>query len=333
MFTENSRLKTEKTSSRAAAHRGPAAIQKVAQNSPSEKSESPAGKTPILVEEDVKAAGPGQLNKDEFLRRLYAAIYQTGVKVYQGTKLTVEGCPYISYWFEYYRSQQSTHIEMAVRKYVSAGAAGLSADDLIDKACERARRGFLEQVKTGKITELPDKHPQPAGDDAAPKPVTPFQLKSIDSGIMQFSMGPGIIQFGCLKGGGGAAAPPAAATVNVPMEGCVTVNDNITTLSTSGFAGCIGVILLGPGNSRTLTHINSDHVSHPNRWGQRNTLIAAAAAAHTAHIYHALTTWHQGDGGGGDQLLNDFGLAHVAAIHFHGAPAIVDVDPAGNVTP
>lgn len=115
------------------------------------------------------------------------------------------------------------------------------------------------------------------------------------------------------------------------MTSFTTINDGHTTLETSGFAGCIGIIVIAPGNTRTLAHIYSGHIQSANQWNQLAAFRAAAGAAITTHIYHAPSYWHQHDGDSGDQFIADFGL--VGAIVFHGAPAVVSVDPALTVTP
>jgi hypothetical protein len=107
----------------------------------------------------------------------------------------------------------------------------------------------------------------------------------------------------------------------------------VTTLQTYGFAGCYGVILLGPANTRTLAHIFSGHfppLGAP--WNNLGAFQALAGAAHTVHIYHCPGYWHQGDGSRGDQFIAYFNLGGLNIV-FHGAPDVVEVDPAGNVTP
>jgi hypothetical protein len=121
---------------------------------------------------------------------------------------------------------------------------------------------------------------------------------------------------------------------NTPAHpGFATANDAVTTLRTSGFAGCFGIILLAPGNTRTLAHVSSWH--YPVNYAPWNNIAAfhaLAAAAHTAHIYHWPGYWAQGDGNGGDAFIAYFGLGALNIV-VHGAPPVVQVDPVGNVTP
>lgn len=135
----------------------------------------------------------------------------------------------------------------------------------------------------------------------------------------------------------GLRAAPVIVAVsmadNAARPGYATVNDSLTTLTTSGFAGCFGVILLGPRDTRTLAHINSWHFPVRSRiWNNVEAFRELADAAHTAHIYHWPGSWAQGDSHRGDEFIAYFGLASLNIV-VHGSPADVQVDPAGHVTP
>jgi hypothetical protein len=136
-----------------------------------------------------------------------------------------------------------------------------------------------------------------------------------------------------------APAPgPVVQTVmmadNGGSAGFATVNDAVTTLRTGGFAGCFGIILLGAGNTRSIAHINSWHwpQTHGQIWNNLAAFQALAATAHTAHVYHWLGTWAQGDGSYGDQFIAYFNLGNLNVV-VHGNADPISVDPAGNVTP
>ncbi|WP_328609369.1 hypothetical protein OG943_09650 [Amycolatopsis sp. NBC_00345] len=132
-------------------------------------------------------------------------------------------------------------------------------------------------------------------------------------------------------------AEPAPVRVHVDMEGIGTVDDDVTTLYTDGFGGCIGVVLLGPGNTRTLAHIYSGHIpaaraaSAP-EWGRVGQFRQLAAAADVYHVYQQPSYWAPGDGGSCDEFLAYFRLDPTRTA-FHGAPAVVEVGPTGEVTP
>lgn len=281
----------------------------------------------LILEDSAANLSNGQMKKSEFLDKLYRTVYNVGVEIYKGSNLTVEGCPYIAYWFDHYRDQESSIIERAIRKYVSASSMVLTVDELIDAVCERAGEGFENQVRTGVITELPDDVPDEAGKKIIPSPEMIIQGKFIEGESAQ--IGANVIQRGCCLGGG----VHAPVTIDVPMYGCETRNDGHTTLRTGGFAGCVGIILLGPGNTRTLAHIYSGHIQNANAWNNLGTFQALAGNAQTAHIYHWLSSWYQGDGGYGDQFIADFGLNGLNIVIHRTNPNPLSVDPHGNVTP
>ncbi|MDT8913138.1 hypothetical protein [Amycolatopsis sp. PS_44_ISF1] len=130
---------------------------------------------------------------------------------------------------------------------------------------------------------------------------------------------------------------PEDFRVHVDMKGIATTDDEVTSLYTDGFGGCIAVVLLGPGRTRTLAHIYSGHfpstlaASAP-AWDRLGELRALAAAADAAHVYHQPGYWEAGDGGSCDEFLVYFGL-DPARTALHGAPATVEVGPQGEVTP
>lgn len=152
------------------------------------------------------------------------------------------------------------------------------------------------------------------------------------------------VQLGLQQPQGQGAAPvvaPAPVVLVIGMAdnggsaGYATVNDGVTTLQTGGFGGCFGIILIGPGNTRSMAHINSWH--WPPRpsgqvWNNLGAFQALAANATTAHIYHWPGYWAQGDGDRGDAFIAYFNLGNLNIV-VHGNADPISVDPAGNVTP
>lgn len=218
------------------------------------------------------------MKKKEFLKQLYQAIYAVGTEEYQRTNLTVEGCPYIAYWFDRYQGKDSRHIERAVRKYVSAPPTVTSAEELINLVAERARKGFKEQVKTGKITEIPEDVPQQEGDGVIPEPEMIIQRKLLgfqpsqsilipenSKGVLtEKSEKSDVIQRGCVKGGagggaagGGGAGGPVTHTIRDPNWMQVT---NADILETSPMGDCWAIIMIN-GNNRLLAHLPAGDVT------------------------------------------------------------------------
>jgi len=178
---------------------------------------SQASDTPTLIVEDaITNLSQGQMKKSPFLKQLYQALYAVGTEEYQGTNLTVEGCPYIIYWFDRYREEESTHLELALRKYTSAPSTIASSEELIQLICVRARRGFKSQVKTGEVTELPEDVSIQEGEGIIPTREMIVQRKEVSSNRIQPKQvkegstthiedlgNKNVIQRGCIKGGNG----------------------------------------------------------------------------------------------------------------------------------
>lgn len=111
----------------------------------------------------------------------------------------------------------------------------------------------------------------------------------------------------------------------VPMRGVETSTDEATTLKTSGFAGCVGIVLIGPANRRTLAHIYSGHLTNLSEWGQLSVFQGLASLANEAHIYHAPSYWNQDDANA-KKFMKVLGLDW-ARTEWHGAPTVVQVEP------
>lgn len=200
----------------------------------------------VVVADDVEALTPGQMRRSAFLERLREELYRAGTEEYRGTPYTVDGCPYVAAWFAKYASQGAAVIEHAVRAY-ARGETAVTAGQLIDGACERARNGFCEQARSGAITQIPDELPGPGV--AAPSAIA----RTMEQ------VGGRLLQRGCVKGqagSGAVATAPVAVVRDVQMDDCVTVGDGHTTLKTGGFAGCWGIILIGADGARTMAHIS-----------------------------------------------------------------------------
>lgn len=168
----------------------------------------------IIVDDSIKDLSPGQVRKSEFLNQLYQALRNTGTKEYEGTNLTVEGCPYIEYWFEHYRGKEVNHIERALRKYSGAASNVHNAEELIQLVTLRATKGFRKQAESGDISELPEDIPKQVGIGKIPDPSlivqakldgTKFMAKAVEAinspaKLDSQAYSQQVIQRGCLKG-------------------------------------------------------------------------------------------------------------------------------------
>lgn len=223
----------------------------------------------LIVEDTAINMSPHQMKKSDFLKQLYIALYDVGTEEYQGTNLTVEGCPYISYWFDRYRRKDHTHIENALRKYTSAPPSIETIDELIKLICVRARRGFRNQVTTGDISELPDDVPQQVEDKGDPETNLIVQEKLDDGGkslqrkqTINVDELPLVIegtrevsvQRGCLKGSN-STTNAVQSNVHVLQQRPLRMDHedlppDKDVMATGYMGGCASVIVIWNGNVR-----------------------------------------------------------------------------------
>lgn len=111
---------------------------------------------PLIVEDAAEDLQPGQMKKTEFLSELRAAVCRTAEEELAGTNQTVEGCPYIDYWFEFYANQDSVRVQRAIRKYAPETANTTEARDYFPIILTRVRRAVAEWARTGQITDVPE---------------------------------------------------------------------------------------------------------------------------------------------------------------------------------
>ena len=110
----------------------------------------------LIVDNEAKEVGPGQMRKSEFLSQLRASVCSTAEEALQGTMWSAMGCPYIDKWLNHYAAQPSSHLERALRKYAPETASARSAQDYIPLVTRRVRRGIEEWSSTGEVKDLPE---------------------------------------------------------------------------------------------------------------------------------------------------------------------------------
>jgi hypothetical protein len=114
---------------------------------------APAG---LIVEDEAREVGSGQMRKSEFLEQLRATVCATADAALAEVGQNTEGCPYIERWIGNFRARSSQYLERAIRKYAPESAGVTSARDYIPFVAERVRRGVARWAATGEITEVPE---------------------------------------------------------------------------------------------------------------------------------------------------------------------------------
>ena len=132
---------------------------RVSESGPAESGPAPGpapARASLIVDDEAKEVGPGQMRKSEFLSQLRASVCSTAEEALQGTMWSAMGCPYIDKWLNHYAAQPSSHLERALRKYAPETASARSAQDYIPLVTRRVRRGIEEWSSTGEVKDLPE---------------------------------------------------------------------------------------------------------------------------------------------------------------------------------
>ena len=109
----------------------------------------------LIVEDEAREIGPGQMRKSEFLDELRRSVCSAADAELAAVGRTAQGCPYIEKWIGYYRTQGSQHVERALRRYAPEAAGAVSARDYIPQVSERVRQAVAVWARTGQITGVP----------------------------------------------------------------------------------------------------------------------------------------------------------------------------------
>jgi hypothetical protein len=108
----------------------------------------------LVVEDSATDLTPGQMRKGEFLSQLKDSVCRAVEDALSGTTGVPAGCPYIDYWFNYYRDKDAQHLERAVQMYAPGSAGATAASEYIRAATESARSAANTWARTGEVTGL-----------------------------------------------------------------------------------------------------------------------------------------------------------------------------------
>ena len=61
----------------------------------------------LIADDHTSKYRPGQLEKSEFLDRLRSVVEAEANAALAGTRYSTEGCPYLAFWFDFYRKRDS----------------------------------------------------------------------------------------------------------------------------------------------------------------------------------------------------------------------------------
>lgn len=270
----------------------------------------------FLVDDGVDEPRPGQMARQEFLARLQEDVTRVAEDELAPAGHTTDACPYLRYWFAYYRRQSSRHIERALRRYAPEPAGVKRAADYIPLVAARVRRAAATWVRTGAVTGVPAGLPTGYGRPEVTEPAAsrngsifePVLLKAREGGAHRDGEDPAAIRAELGRG------RPLDGGVRSRMESAFGRSIGPVRLHTDGVAHR----LAGRLNARAFT-IGSD-VAFGSGQYRPGTLLGDALIAHElVHVIQQRSA--TGDavpatavGAGYDALEADADAAAVGAV-------------------
>lgn len=122
----------------------------------------------LLTDDTATDLEPGQLRKSELIDQLQTAVCAEAEAALAGTEHSTTGCPYLAFWFGYYRRQSAESIEQTLREYLPQARRVGTASDYVPLIAARVRQSVEHWVRTGEVTGVPEGAPRLAAARAAP---------------------------------------------------------------------------------------------------------------------------------------------------------------------
>ncbi len=239
----------------------------------------PATGPTLLVADGIATLASGQMRRSDFLGRLQAGVCATAEDALAGSAWTADQCPYIAYWFTYYRSRSPQQIERALRRYAPETRSAANASDYLAPLQARVRQGILQWRATGEITGVPDDVPldlpgaPPTGSSAASNGATPIARKAQPG-----SEDPVMANARAIQSGLGAGRPLEAGTKG-RMESMLGADLAHVRVHTNGHAAQQATSL----QARAFT-VGHDVAFGPDQYRPGTPLGDALLAHELAHV-------------------------------------------------
>ena len=111
---------------------------------------------PLILEDSVVELQQGQMTKTEFLAQLEYTVCAAADESLRRAGRTVDGCPYVTFWFNYYRNRSAEQLERAIRKFAPESTLATDAFEYIPIVTDRVRIAVDVWATTGEVTGVPD---------------------------------------------------------------------------------------------------------------------------------------------------------------------------------
>lgn len=157
----------------------------------------------LVIDDSATDLTAGQMRKGEFLTQLRDSVCRAVEDELSNAGVVQAGCPYIDYWFNYYRAQDAQHLERAIQGYAPAAARATSATDYIGAVTERARLAARTSAATGGASSL-------LGGMGAAAGAAAGAVSSLASGVAGIVSGIGSLLFKGREGGPNETDDPVA---------------------------------------------------------------------------------------------------------------------------
>jgi hypothetical protein len=258
---------------------------------------------PVLVEDSVMDAAPGQMRRSEFLELLHAEVCRTAEDALRGTMFAAAGCPWIDHWFAYYGERDAWQIERAIRKYAPEAAHTATAAALIPAVAGRVRKSIQAWISGATVPAAAGL--RPGAEPSEPSPGLFFKTENGGPGPARAAAGPQRVLSQLGRG------QPLGSGVRSQMESAFGQSFADVRVHTDSRAGGLSSQF----HARAFT-IGSD-IAFASGQYRPGTPVGDALIAHElAHVVQqsgsAAVPQHKGEAGEADVMSQTGGAGHGA---------------------
>src|SRR5215510_14985369 len=101
------------------------------------------------IVDDGLAVGPGQMSRTAFLDWVLGDVEKMAAAELAKIDSTVEDCPYLTYWVQYYRDKPAARVERAIQRY--AQPTSTDPEGLAAAVLARSQRAVQLWVASGRV--------------------------------------------------------------------------------------------------------------------------------------------------------------------------------------
>lgn len=118
-----------------------------------------------LVANDRQERHQGQMSQRDFLDALEWRVSQRAEQALKPTPYSAEGCPWIAFWFSYYRARDVSRLERSIHRFAPETRRAATAEEYLPLLTERVGRAVERWAQTRQV-DLPPGMPGPVQEAA-----------------------------------------------------------------------------------------------------------------------------------------------------------------------